>query len=50
MPDIPAIQSMAVDVIANLNDQSTTFMAFAAITTVISASGGMAAVQRGCKS
>lgn len=48
LPDIPAIQSMAVDVIANLNDQSTTFMAsFAAITTVISASGGMAAVQRG---
>lgn len=39
---------MAVDVIANLNDQSTTFMAsFAAITTVISASGGMAAVQKG---
>ena len=48
LPDIPAIQSMAVDVIANLNDQSTTFMAsFAAITTVISASGGMAAVQKG---
>ena len=48
LPDIPAIQSMAVDVIANLNNQSTTFMAsFAAITTVISASGGMAAVQRG---
>ena len=47
LPDIPAIQSMAVDVIANLNDQSTTFMAsFAAITTVISASGGMAAVQK----
>lgn len=48
LPDIPAIQSMAVDVIANLNNQSTTFMAsFAAITTVISASGGMAAVQKG---
>lgn len=48
LPDIPAIQSMAVDVIANLNAQSTTFMAsFAAITTVISASGGMAAVQKG---
>lgn len=48
LPDIPAIQSMAVDVIANLNDQSTIFMAsFAAITTVISASGGMAAVQKG---
>lgn len=48
LPDIPAIQSMAVDVIANLNDQSTTFMAsFAVITTVISASGGMAAVQKG---
>ena len=48
LPDIPAIQSMAVDVIANLNDQSTTFMAsFAAITTVVSASGGMAAVQKG---
>ena len=48
LPDVPAIQSMAVDVIANLNDQSTTFMAsFAAITTVISASGGMAAVQKG---
>ena len=48
LPDIPAIQSMAVDVIANLNDQSTSFMAsFAAITTVISASGGMAAVQKG---
>ena len=48
LPDIPAIQSMAVDVIANLNHQSTTFMAsFAAITTVISASGGMAAVQKG---
>lgn len=51
LPDIPAIQSMAVDVITNLNNQSTTFMAsFAAITTVISASGGMAAVQKGCKS
>ena len=48
LPDIPTIQSMAVDVIANLNDQSTSFMAsFAAITTVISASGGMAAVQKG---
>lgn len=48
LPDIPAIQSMAVDVIANLNNQSTSFMAsFAAITTVISASGGMAAVQKG---
>ena len=48
LPDVPAIQSMAVDVIANLNNQSTTFMAsFAAITTVISASGGMAAVQKG---
>ena len=48
LPDIPAIQSMAVDVIANLNNQSTTFMAsFAAITTVISASGGMVAVQKG---
>ena len=43
-----SVSDIAVDVIANLNDQSTTFMAsFAAITTVISASGGMAAVQKG---
>ena len=42
------IEPISLDVIANLNDQSTTFMAsFAAITTVISASGGMAAVQKG---
>lgn len=48
LPNIPEIQSMVVDIISNLNDQSTSFVAsLAAVTTIVSASGGMAAVQKG---
>lgn len=48
LPHVPEIQEMVVSIISNLNEQSTTFVAsFAAVTTILSASGGMAAVQKG---
>ncbi len=48
LPHVPEIQDTIVGVLDSLNAQSTTFVAsFAFITTLFSASSGMAAIQKG---
>ncbi|MEE0800348.1 MAG: YihY/virulence factor BrkB family protein [Gemmiger sp.] len=48
LPQVPEIQQTVLDLLNNLSAQSTTFVAsFAAVTTLFSASGGMAAIQKG---
>lgn len=48
LPQVPEIQDAVLDALDALNTQSTTFVAsFAAVTTLFSASSGMAAIQKG---
>lgn len=48
LPHVPEIQDTILGVLGSLNAQSTTFVAsFAFITTLFSASSGMAAIQKG---
>ena len=48
LPHVPEIQDTILGVLDSLNAQSTTFVAsFAFITTLFSASSGMAAIQKG---
>lgn len=48
LPQVPEIQDTVLEVLYGLSTQSTTFVAsFAAITTLFSASSGMAAIQKG---
>ncbi|MFR3227084.1 MAG: YihY/virulence factor BrkB family protein [Blautia massiliensis (ex Durand et al. 2017)] len=48
LPQVPEIQDTLLDALNGLSAQSTTFVAsFAAVTTLFSASSGMAAVQKG---
>lgn len=48
LPQVPEIQDTVLDALNALSAQSTTFVAsFAAVTTLFSASSGMAAIQKG---
>lgn len=48
LPAVPAIQDTVTSLIASMNENSNTFVAsLAVITTLVSASSGMAAIQKG---
>lgn len=50
LPDIPEIEELVANLIANLNSQSTSFIAsVSALTSLWSASNGISAIQKGLK-
>ena len=51
LPDLPVIRDTIAGLITSMNENSNTFVAsLAVITTLVSASSGMAAIQKGLQS